>query len=116
MFISDLASVVLPGNNMAMELYADDCKSSRIVDPDEDLELLRKDLENLEEWSILNGMEFKWKVMKMTRRRKKQPFTSTFFLNNIELEDDDELRDLCVITDHLLRRTVVFPRQIGSWD
>ena len=39
--------------------------------------------------------------MKITR--KKQRFTSTFFLNNTELEEVDEFRDLGVITDHLLR-------------
>ena len=37
-FTSDLSSVVLPGNTIA--LYGDDCKSSRIIDSDEDLELL----------------------------------------------------------------------------
>ena len=79
-FIRDLPSVALPGNTIA--LYADDCKSSRIIDPDEDLALLRQALENLEKWSTLNGMEFKWKIMKMIRRRKKQPSASTFFLNN----------------------------------
>ena len=101
-FISDLPSVVLPGNTIA--LYADDCKSSRIIDSAEDLELFQQDLENLERWSSLNGMEFnvkKCKIMKITR--KKQPFTSTFFLNNTELEEVDEFRDLGVITDHHLR-------------
>jgi len=49
-------------------------------------------------------MEFsakKCKIMKITR--KKQPFTSTFFLNNTELEEVDEFRDVGVITDHHLR-------------
>ena len=109
-FIRDLPSVALPGNTIA--LYADDCKSSRIIDPDEDLALLPQALENLEKWSTLNGMEFKWKIMKMTRRRKKQPAASAFFLNNTELEEVDKVRDLGVITDHLLRRTVLLPRQI----
>ena len=54
MFISDLPRVALPGNTIAS--CADDCKSSRIVDPDEDLKLLRQDLENLEKWSTLNGL------------------------------------------------------------
>ena len=54
MFINDPPSVALPGNTIA--LYADDCKSSRMVDPDEDLKLPRQDLENLEKWSALNGM------------------------------------------------------------
>ena len=65
-FISDLPSVVLPGNTIA--LYADDCKSSRIIDSAGDLELFQQDLVNLEGWSTLNGMEFnvkKCKIMKI---------------------------------------------------
>ena len=38
--------------------------------------------------------------MKITRR--KQPFASTFFLNNTELEEVDDFWDLGVITDHHL--------------
>ena len=57
---------------------------------------------NLEGWSTLNGMECnvkQCKLMKITR--KKQPFTSTFFFYNSELEEVDEFRDLGV--DHHLR-------------
>ena len=49
-------------------------------------------------------MEFnvkKCKIMKITR--EKQPFTSTFLLNNTELKEVDKFRDLGVITDHHLR-------------
>ena len=99
--ISDLPSVVLPGNTIA--LYADDSKSSRIIDSAEDLELLQQDLENLERWSVLKGMEFKVKKCKIMVTCKKQPFTSTFFLNNTELEEVDQFRDLAVITDDHLR-------------
>ena len=40
-------------------------------------------------------------IMKMTR--KKQRFTSTFFLNNTELEEVDEFKDVGVITENHLR-------------
>ena len=63
-------------------------KALRIIDSDEDLELLQRDLENLEKWSTVDGTEFnvkKCKIMKISR--KKQPFTSTFFLNNTEEEE-----------------------------
>ena len=76
-------------------LYADDCKSSRIIDSAENLQLFQQDLENLEGLNTLNGMEFndkKCKIIKITR--KKQPITSTFFLNNTALEEVDEFRDL----------------------
>lgn len=49
-------------------------------------------------------MEFnvkKCKIMRITR--KKQPFTSTLFLNNTELEEVEEFKDLGVITDHHLK-------------
>ena len=100
-FISNLLSVVHSGNTIV--LCADDCKSSQIIDSVEDLELFQQDLVNLKRWSLLNGIEFnvkKCKIMKITR--KKQPFTSTFFLNNTGLEEVDEFRDLLVITDHHL--------------
>ena len=73
MFINDLPSLALPGNTIA--LYADDCKSSRIVDPNEDLKLLRQDLENLENMEYAEWYGLKWKIMKIARRRNKQPFT-----------------------------------------
>ena len=82
-FISDLPRVVIPDNTIA--LYPDDCKSLRIIDSDEDLELLQRDLENLEKWSTVDGTEFnvkKCKIMKISR--EKQPLTSTLFFNNTE--------------------------------
>ena len=99
--IGDLPSVVLPCNTIA--LYVDDYKSSRTIDFDEDLELFQQDLENLERWSTLNGMELnvkKCKTMKISR--KKHPFSSTFFLKNIGLEKVDLFRDLAVFNDHHL--------------
>ncbi|PFX27691.1 RNA-directed DNA polymerase from mobile element jockey [Stylophora pistillata] len=94
--------VVLPGNTIA--LYADDCKSSRTIDSADDIEIYHQDLENFERWSTLNGMDFDVKKCKIVRiTRKKQPFTSTFFLNNTELEQVEEFKDLGVITDHHLK-------------
>ena len=101
-FISDLPSVVLPGNTIA--LYARITVKAHESDSAEDLELFQQDLVNFVWWSMLNGMEFnvkKCKIMKITR--KKKPFTSTFFLNNTELEEVDEFKVLGVITVHHLR-------------
>ena len=55
-FISDLPSIVLPDNTIA--LHADYCKSSRIIDSAKDLEIFQRDLKKLENWSTLNNMEF----------------------------------------------------------
>ena len=96
-FISDLSEVVLPGSTIA--LYADDCKCSRIIDTAGDLELFQQDLDSLHQWSVRNFMNFndkKCKIMKITK--KIQPFTSSFFLENSELEEVKEFKDLGIIT------------------
>ena len=100
-FISDLPEVVLPGSTIA--LYADDCKCSRIIDTAGDLELFQQDLNNLHQWSVRNSMNFnvkKCKIMKISK--KLQPLTSSFLLENSELEEVKEFKDLGVITNHHL--------------
>ena len=80
-FISDLPEVVLPGNTIA--LYADDCKSTRIIDSASDQSLFQEDLNNLHQWSSRNFVDFnvkKCKIMRITK--KKQPLTPNFFLDN----------------------------------
>ena len=68
------------------------------------LEIFQQNLKNLERWITLNNMEFNVKKSKITKiTRKTQHFTSTFFLNNTELEEVDEFRDLGVITNHRLK-------------
>ena len=55
-FISDLPEVVMPGN--CMSLYADDCKTSRIINCPADHSVFRSDLDNLYAWRQQNRMEF----------------------------------------------------------
>ena len=100
-FISDLPEVVLPGSTIA--LYADDCKCSRIIDTVGDLELFQRDLDSLHWWSVRNFMNFnvkKCKIMEITK--KIQPLTSSFLLENSELEDVKEFQDLGIITNYHL--------------
>lgn len=102
LFISDLPEAVLPGN--AIALYADYCKSSRIIDSASDQNLFQEDLNNLHQWSSRNFKVFnvkKCKIMRITM--KKQPFTSSFFLDNLVLEEVSEFRDLGITTDRHLR-------------
>ena len=79
-----------------MSLSAYDCKCSRIIDTAGDLELFQQDLDSLHRWSVRNFMNFNVKkcktVMKITK--KIQPLTSSFFLENSELEDVKEFKDL----------------------
>ena len=100
-FISDLPVVVVPGSTIA--LYADDCKCSRIIDTTGDLELFQQDLDSLHQWSVRNFMNFnvkKCKIMKLTK--KIHPLTSSFFLENSELEEVKEFKDLGIITNRHL--------------
>ena len=100
-FMSDLPEVVLPGSTIA--LYADDCKCSRIIDTAGDLELFQQDLDSLHQWSVRNFMNFNVKKCKMIKITKKiQLLTSSFFLENSELEEVKEFKDLRIITNHHL--------------
>ena len=99
-FISDLPDVVLPGNIIAP--FADDCKTSRIIDDASDQVCFQQDLDNLLQWSIRNAMAFnvkKCKVMRLSRKR--QPLVSSYFLDDSLLEEVKEFKDLGVtITDN----------------
>jgi len=55
-FISDLQEVVLPGN--AIALFADDCKTSRVIHHASYQVCFQRDLDNLLQWSIRNAMAF----------------------------------------------------------
>ena len=69
-FINDLPDVVSPTSLVA--LYADDCKTSRVIQHPCDHESLQDDLNNLVSWSRLNNMSFnpkKRKLMRITKSR-----------------------------------------------
>ena len=97
-FISYLPEVVIPGN--CVSLYADDCKTSRIMNCPADHSLFQSDLYNLYAWSQQNLMEFnvkKCKLMHITKR--KTPIHSDLHLNNNILELTSECRYLGLVTD-----------------
>ena len=84
-------------------LYADDCKSFRIIDSASDQNMFQEDLDNLHQWSLRNFMDFnvkKCKIMRITK--KKQSFISNFLLHNSLLEEVSEFRDLGITTDQHL--------------
>ena len=85
-FISDLPEVVMPGN--AIALYADDCKTSRVINCPADHQEFQSDLDNLHSWSQRNLMDFnmkKCKLMHITKRR--MPLHSDIHLNNNILDE-----------------------------
>ena len=65
-----LPDCISPGNTIA--LYADDCKTSQIVDSPQDHVLFQLDLDNLCSWSRLNSMDFNIRTCKLMRISKKK--------------------------------------------
>ena len=97
-FISDLTEVVMPGN--CVSLYADDCKTSRIINCPVDHSVFQSDLDNLYAWSQWNLIEFKVKKIKLMHiTNRKTPIHSDLHLNNNILELTSEFRDLGLVTD-----------------
>lgn len=79
--------------------YADDCKSSRVINCPSDYEVFQSDLNNLYSWSQQNLMDFnvkKCKLMDVTK--KKMPFHSDLQLNDNTLEEASEFCDLGLVT------------------
>ena len=96
-FISDLPDVVMAGNTIA--LYADDCKTSRVINCPSDHQVFQSDLDNLYSWNQQNLMEFNVKKCKLMRiTKKKMPFHADLRLNNNTLEEISEFRDLGLVT------------------
>ena len=100
-FISDLPDVVMPGNTIA--LYADDCKTSRVVSYPSDQQKFQSDLDNLCEWSQRNLMDFNVKKCKLLRiTKKRMPFHADLKLNGCSLEETYEFCDLGLVTSNKL--------------
>ena len=102
-FINDLPDVVSPTTLVA--LYADDCKTSRVIQHPCDHELLHDDLNSLVSWSRLNRMSFntkKCKLMRITKNRS--PIFAPLQLGGTTLEVTAEFSDLAFLTNHKLSR------------
>ena len=84
-FINDLPEVVTPGNTVS--LYADDCKTSRVINGPVDHSLFQSDIDNIYRWSLQNRMEFNVKKCKLMRIcKKRSPLLSDLHLNNSNLQ------------------------------
>ena len=93
-YINDLTSYV----NSTIRLFADDAYLYRKVETQEDPQILRKDLENLEVWEKMHDMEFhpdKCKVLRITAKTK--PIVTKYELHNEKLKCVDEAKYLGVI-------------------
>ena len=100
-FINDLPDVVSPTSLVA--LYADDCKTSRVIQQPCDHESLQDDLNSLVSWSRLNHMSFKTKKCKLMRITKNcSPIFAPLQLGGTTLEITAEFSDLGLLTNHKL--------------
>ena len=101
LFHLEYVRVDMPGNTIA--LYADDCKTSRVITCPSDYPLFQSDLDNLYLWSQQNLMDFNIKKCKLMRiTKKKTPFHSDLQINNHTLEETFEFSDLGLITSSKL--------------
>ena len=92
-----MPDVVLP--RIIIALFADDCKTSRVIDDASDQVCFQRDLEYLLQWSTCNAMAFNVKMCKVMRLSKeRQPLVSNYFLDASLLEEVKEFKDLGVTT------------------
>ena len=83
-FINDLPEVVTPENTVS--LYADDCKTSRVINCPADHSLFQSDIDTIYRWSLQSHMEFNMKKCELMRICKKNlPFSLTYILFIIAL-------------------------------
>lgn len=96
--MSDLPEVVTPGNSVS--LYADDCKTSRVINCPADHFLFQTDIDNIYSWSQQNCMDFNVKKCKLMRIcKKRSPFLSDVHFNNSTLKLTPEFCDLGLVTN-----------------
>ena len=96
--MSDLPEVVTPGNSVS--LYADDCKTSRVINCPAHHSLFQTDTDNIHSLSLQNVMAFNVKKCKLMRIwEKRSSFLSDLHLNNSTLELTSEFCDLGLVTN-----------------
>ena len=100
-FINDLPDVVSPTSLVAF--YADDFKTSRVIQHPCDHKSLQDDLNSLVSWSRLNHMSFNTKKCKLMRITKNHsPIFAPLQLGGTTLEVTAEFSDLGLLTNHKL--------------
>lgn len=96
--MSDLPEVVTPGNSVS--LYADDCKTSRVINCPADHFLFQTNIDNIYSWSQQNCMDFNVKKCKLMRIcKKRSPFLSDVHFNNSTMKLTPEFCDLGLVTN-----------------
>ena len=106
LYVNDLRDSV---KTSEVAMFADDTKLFSSVKCQDDAMLLQSDLRNLEHWSSVSGLTFNEKKCKQQRiTRKITPVTSTYMINDHQLNTTDTERDLGVcIASNLTWKTQV---------
>jgi len=97
-YINDIGNT-----NSNILLFADDVKLFRIVRFPLDTKLLQDDLDNISNWCVLNKLYLnvsKCKINSFTRKRLS--LVNKYFLNGVELERVNLVKDLSVYLDSSL--------------
>ena len=99
-YINDIIKVI---ENSKILLYIDDLKIYKKIDNPNDLNLLNKDLCNINEWNNKNGLEFnEFKCKVMIFGKKLDNNETIFKINNQELQIVNSFKDLGIIFDNKL--------------
>ena len=102
LYVNDLPDSVTTSK---VAMFADDTKLFSAIKCQSDAVLLQNDLRHLEHWSSISGLTFnesKCKQQQITR--KITPITSTYRLNDQQLDTTDTERDLRIL-DFAYRQT-----------
>jgi hypothetical protein len=94
LYVNDLRDSV---KTSEVAMFTDDTKLFSSVKCQDDAMLLQSDLRNLEHWSSVSGLTFNENKCKQQRiTRKITPVTSTYMINDHQLNTTDTERDLGV--------------------
>jgi hypothetical protein len=97
-YINDLPDSL----NSTPRLFADDCMLYRVIESEEDAEILQKDLEKLESWEnkwLMQFAEDKCKVLRITRKLPRNIIRKDYKIHNHSLESVSSAKYLGVNID-----------------
>ena len=112
LFVNDLPDSVTTSK---VAMFADDTKLFSAIKCQSDAVLLQNDLRHLEHWSSISGLTFnesKCKQQQITR--KITPITSTYMLNDQQLDTTDTERDLGLCVSSNLTWKVQIRQQVSK--
>ena len=99
LFINDIPDFLKYSNSL---LYADDLKIYRIIQNDDDLDLLQNDIDSVLEWTLLNGMKINENKCEVVSFSNGNPLRKSYLFNGCTLLESKVTKDLGVFIDSKL--------------